>query len=192
MADIPNGMRRGVQHHVCRAKSCDLRRNHGISMSLSPPAKHEDDPYHGRPEAHARAEELNDVHTAIHLEARALRHPVKSDEANQQDGNPDHNRRPFAINHPAPFGTIGPELCGLLEAAGDYTEKAGERVLVAGCPGCMRRTSIGRGWFGTDCACTRKSAEAVKLTRKDAAPAVGGAAMAVARSHGQPGCRMEI
>jgi hypothetical protein len=69
-----------------------------IPTSRSPP-KHEDHAYHSRAKAHARAEELNDVHSAIHLEALALRHPEKSDEANQQRDNPNHNRRPFAINH---------------------------------------------------------------------------------------------
>lgn len=45
--------------------------------SRSRPAKHEDHSYHGRAEAHTGAEKLNDVHSAIHLEAWALRHPVK-------------------------------------------------------------------------------------------------------------------
>jgi hypothetical protein len=53
-----------------------------------PPPKYEDHAYHTRAKAYARAEELNDVHSAIYLEARALRHPEKSDEANQQRDNP--------------------------------------------------------------------------------------------------------
>jgi hypothetical protein len=84
-----------------------------FQTSGSRPTKHEDHPYHSRAEANAGAEELDDVHSAIRLEARALRHPVKSDETNQQWDNPDHNRRPFAINHCASVGTIVTELCGL-------------------------------------------------------------------------------
>src|SRR5215469_7159373 len=51
----------------------------------SHPAKHDDDQDHRHAEAHAGAEELNDVHRAIHGEVWALHHPVQSGETN------DHN-----------------------------------------------------------------------------------------------------
>ena len=48
----------------------------------SHPAKHDDDQDHRYAEAHAGAEELNDVHRAIHGEVWALHHPVQSGETN--------------------------------------------------------------------------------------------------------------
>lgn len=61
----------------------------------SHPAKHDDDQDHRHAEAHAGAEELNDVHRAIHGEVWALHHPVQSGETsdhnNGQGENQDRN-----------------------------------------------------------------------------------------------------
>ncbi len=62
-------------------------------LDLHPP-KHDDDQDHGYAEAHAGAEELNDVHCAIYGEVWALHHPVQSGETNghkNQGKNQDRN-----------------------------------------------------------------------------------------------------
>src|SRR2546423_4977767 len=65
---------------------------------------HENHSQHRGAKTHTGPEELNNVHGAIQREARALRDPVESAEANKQRDNPHHNRRPLAISHSASFG----------------------------------------------------------------------------------------
>src|SRR5262245_945950 len=64
-------------------------------------AKHEDQPHHRRAKAHAGAEKLNDIHSAVHFEARTLRHTVESRQTNHQWDCPDCYWRPFIIHMPS-------------------------------------------------------------------------------------------
>ena len=100
--------------------------------------KHEDYPHHGCAEAYTGAEKLNDIHSAIHLEAGALCHPEKSDKANHYGDNPDRDRRSFAIDHLSLLRDNQPApRLAYFWAVGLYKRNLRVRS-IANCRGCTR------------------------------------------------------